>query len=183
MITKGEITNIGRGLSSGFTVTLNLPDAILPELQKLEEQALTIEFKKYRNHRSGEANAYFHVLVGKIASVLHTSAISVKNTMIGRYGQPELMNDKLELITTQIEPQEMAEQEYLHTVLVHTKAIKDKVFYTYRVQRGSHTYDTKEMSELIDGTVQEAKDLGIETLPPDEIKAIEMAWKGPKRDA
>ena len=37
--------------------------------------------------------------------------------------------------------------------------------------RGSHTYDSKEMSRLIDGTVSEAKELGIETMPLDELKA------------
>lgn len=42
--------------------------------------------------------------------------------------------------------------------------------------RGSHTYDTKEMSELIKGTVQEAKALGIETATPQEIKEMEERW-------
>lgn len=34
---------------------------------------------------------------------------------------------------------------------------------------GSSTYDTKEMSELINGLVTECKEQGIETLPPDEL--------------
>lgn len=43
--------------------------------------------------------------------------------------------------------------------------------------RGSHTYDTKEMSRLIDGTVEEAKELGIETLTPDQVERMKQAWK------
>lgn len=43
--------------------------------------------------------------------------------------------------------------------------------------RGSHTYDTKEMSELIKGTVAEAKELGIETATPQEIKEMEERWR------
>lgn len=35
------------------------------------------------------------------------------------------------------------------------------------VMRGSHTYDTDEMAKLIDGTVYEAKELGIETMTPE----------------
>ena len=34
---------------------------------------------------------------------------------------------------------------------------------------GSSTYDKKEMSELINGLVTECKELGIETLPPEEL--------------
>jgi hypothetical protein len=33
------------------------------------------------------------------------------------------------------------------------------------------------MSILIEGIVSEAKEMGIETLPPDEIKALKESWK------
>lgn len=33
------------------------------------------------------------------------------------------------------------------------------------------------MSVLIDGTVADAKDLGIETLPPAELQAMKERWK------
>ena len=51
-----------------------------------------------------------------------------------------------------------------------------KLYRVYVVMRGSHTYDTKEMSRLIDGTVQEAKEHGIETLPPDELERMMSTW-------
>ena len=41
---------------------------------------------------------------------------------------------------------------------------------------GSSTYNTKEMSVLIDGIVYEAKELGIETLPPDELERMKVEW-------
>ena len=37
-------------------------------------------------------------------------------------------------------------------------------------------FRSKEMSILIDGTVQEAKDLGIETMTPDELDRIKQEW-------
>ena len=52
-----------------------------------------------------------------------------------------------------------------------------KLFRINLVMRGSHTYDTKEMSELIKGTVAEAKELGIETATPQEIKEMEERWR------
>ena len=44
------------------------------------------------------------------------------------------------------------------------------------VMRGSHTYNTREMAHLIDMTVQEAKELDIETLPPQEIERMMKQW-------
>lgn len=37
--------------------------------------------------------------------------------------------------------------------------------------------DTKQMSILIDGIVQEAKQLDIETLPPAELTRLKEGWK------
>ena len=47
----------------------------------------------------------------------------------------------------------------------------------FAFMRGSHTYNTAEMSRLIDGTVAEAKQLGIETLPPSELERMKAAWE------
>lgn len=45
---------------------------------------------------------------------------------------------------------------------------------------GSSTYDTKQMSVLIDGVVSECQELGIETLPPDEIQDLKNRWGSPQ---
>jgi hypothetical protein len=41
---------------------------------------------------------------------------------------------------------------------------------------GSSTYNTKEMSVLIDGVVSECKELGIETMTPDELAGLKNEW-------
>lgn len=46
----------------------------------------------------------------------------------------------------------------------------------YKIYRGSHTYDTKEMSVLIDGTVADAKELGIDTITPAELQEMKERW-------
>ena len=50
-----------------------------------------------------------------------------------------------------------------------------EVFF-YRVYRGSHTYNSAEMAKLIDGTIAECKDQGIETLPPHELNRMLERW-------
>ena len=45
-----------------------------------------------------------------------------------------------------------------------------------RAYYGSSTYNTKQMSRLIDSIVQDCKDLGIETLPPEKLAAMKEEW-------
>ena len=41
---------------------------------------------------------------------------------------------------------------------------------------GSSTFNTKEMSVFIDGIVSECKELGIETLPEEELERMKAQW-------
>lgn len=177
MQAKAKIKQISYGIDGGYSVMLDITETTLEDLKRLEPEFLSIELKKYRKQRSRDANAYFHVLVGEMAAVLRVSRQQIKNLLIGRYGQPEIIDDKNVYFTTQLEPEYAQELNEPHLVLTHTNCKGDKVFYSYMVMRGSHTYDTKEMSILIDGTVQEAKDLGIETLTPYELERMKALWK------
>ena len=47
-----------------------------------------------------------------------------------------------------------------------------------RLYYGSHTYDSKEMSDLITGICEDAEELGIQTTTPDEIARMNALWKG-----
>ena len=130
---------------------------------------LTIEVSKEKKKRSLDANAYFHVLVSKIAGAVHSSNTEVKNRLIREYGQYEYIDGQIP--TFLIKPEYL--EKYLNAEGIH---FKQEGFSGDRarlaVMRGSHTYNTAEMSRLIDGTVQEAKELGIETLPPDELRRL-----------
>lgn len=48
---------------------------------------------------------------------------------------------------------------------------------------GSSTYNTQEMSDLINGTVSDANGLGVDTITPDEIAHMLAAWKASGSDA
>jgi hypothetical protein len=43
--------------------------------------------------------------------------------------------------------------------------------------KGSSEYDTAEMAKFIDAVVLEAKELGIETLPPAELERMKSLWQ------
>lgn len=159
-------------------VTLSVNEDIRQEYEKLKDKdKLSIEIKQFRQKRSLNANAYFHVLVGEIAQVLTISAVRSKNIMLGRYGQPELLDDGSHaIIKSNIPLTKMLEHESIHCTCVGSKQENGNEVLFYKIIRGSSTYNTKEMSVLIDGTVQEAKELGIETLTPNEIKRMKEQW-------
>lgn len=48
----------------------------------------------------------------------------------------------------------------------------EEMGHAYIVIRGSHTYDSKEMSRLINGLVQECRQQDIETMTPAEIEEM-----------
>lgn len=55
--------------------------------------------------------------------------------------------------------------------------VKDKEFIHYKVLIGSSQYDTLEMGVLIDGIIQEAEQLGIQTMTPAELQVIKEMRK------
>lgn len=181
MECTGKIKSLGIDLlSNKYTVELALNENKLDQLQNLKDKdKLSFKINQYRKKRSLDANAYFHVLVGKIAKILNPpiSEQRCKNILICRYGQQLLdNNDSPVYMKVNIDAETMLEQETIHCLPCGEKTENGITTNFYRVYRGSHTYDTKEMSVLIDGTVQEAKELGIDTYTPAQIKEMEERW-------
>lgn len=175
MQCRGRITQISRDiLTRGILVTMALTEVSEQALQTIVSMDdLAIEIKKYRAKRSLDANAYFHVLVGKIADALTISKAKAKNMLICKYGQPQLLPDGSIMVYKTNAPEEfMWEQESIHAIPIR---YEEKATF-YKIYRGSHTYDTKEMSVLIDGTVADAKELGIETMTPVELAEMKERW-------
>ncbi len=176
------------GISSNYitqrfelSIAVNEPKVLTDGYEELKNyEMLDIRIKKHTNKRSLDANAYFHVLVDKLADKLRISKVRCKNMMIGRYGQP-LFIDESEtaeaVIKTNIPVEQMLESETVHCMPCGRKVEEDKELIFYKIFRGSSTYNTKEMSVLIDGTVSECKEQGIETLAPEELERLLKSWK------
>ena len=169
----GRIVECSRSLTGNLRVTFEVDS--LDELRGMEDKEITLEAKISRNKRSLNANAYFHVLVGKIAEKLTISKAKAKNILLGKYGQREMVDDG-PLIISILENVDMYEREDIHCIPVGHGVVNGRDFTHWALVRPSHEYDTKEMAALIDGTIADAKELGIETLSENEIKRMEAAW-------
>lgn len=134
-----------------------------------------IEIGKAKKKRSKDANAYFHVLVGKIADKCRMSKIACKNIMLSRYGQYEFHEGKRLVISVDSDI-DMMNREDIHCSALGYREIDGKSFTDYAIMKPSHEMDSKEMAHLIDGVVDEAKDLGIEVMTPTELERMKSLW-------
>ena len=173
METTGRVENITKDWKSDKLIISFLVDSIPTDLEDLQNKNLDVVAKPHRDKRSLNANAYFHVLSGKIAEKLGTSLTHEKNRMIREYGQYEVIDGMIPTLTAK----EKYEDKMLDIEGVHLKVVeRPGGTVKMAVMRGSHTYNTAEMSRLIDATVEEAKELGVETLTPDQLERMKASW-------
>lgn len=137
------------------------------------------EIREYeeKKKRSLSANAYFHLLVGKIASVMKLSTIEVKNQMVCDYGT---YNDSPKAIAMSADVDWLKQDSmHLQPTTQFFENSKGVMFRSYFVMKPTHLLDSKEMAKLIDGTIQEAINVGIpeeELLTPAERAKMIAKW-------
>jgi len=137
----------------------------------------TLEVKPKRRKRSLDANAYLWVLCNKIAEVIRSTAEEVyKNAIrdVGVFRDVPIPKEDAGMIAAGWKNNGIG-----------WLCLEDKRSYSdgtvmLRFWKGSSVYDTKEMSRLIDWIVEEAQELGIETMPPDELLRLKNSWQAAK---
>ena len=135
-----------------------------------QDEDKEFEIKPYRKARTNRQNSYYWVLIAKLADKLRLSKIELHNQMLRDYGQPYIIEG--EQVYSMFPDTEETEAKLLREEFFHvapTTNVRSGAkhnYRAYRLLRGSSTYNTEEMSILLDGLIQEAKNVGVETLPP-----------------
>lgn len=135
------------------------------------------DIKEHKARRSLDSNAYFHVLCDKLRQKLGMSMARCKNHLIADYGQIEYIDDEPLIYKTNAPEDRMMELETTHTKCIKVGEENGRTVYFYRIYRGSHTYNSAEMAQLIAGTVEECKAQDIETATPRELAEMAAAWE------
>ena len=162
--------------TSDPVLSFRITEGELEDPQSWEGKPLTITVKEKKKQRSLDSNAYFHLLCDRLREKLGISMSRCKNILISRYGQIEYIDNEQVVIKTNIPPDKMYEYETLHCIPCGVDIQNGKEINYYRVYRGSHTYDTAEMTRLIKGTIEECEQVGIVTLTPAEIERMLGRW-------
>ena len=144
----------------------------LSSIEELKEDKLSIEIKKYKNKRSLDANAYMWVLISKLEEKLNISKDIIYKDAIRNIGVYEVIPVKNEAVERFIEAWT---KNGLGWVCETTKS-KLEGYTNILAYYGSSTYNTAEMSRLIDFVVQECKQLNIETMSRTELDSLIESW-------
>lgn len=172
-----DFTGYVKGLSRDFesnmvNITFQIDtDTSITAIQSLNQfERYDIHVAKHKNRRSLDANAYLWVLCGKIASKVHSHKDAVYEEMLQRYGV-FYKDDNGYVVVTVKKDVDMTK------VGGHWKLYRQEgLFNSYLMIKGSSEYNTEEMTHLLDGVIDEAKTLDIDTVTITEKDKMLERW-------
>lgn len=169
MEKTGRFAGISKDLRTGKTILQfeldGNPDASIDEISRYEK--LTIIAKPYRQKRSLNANAYLWECLGQMAQAMIPPADKwdVYLLMLKRYGKYTYIVIKpnaVDRMRAMWRESEVIGEISINGVL----AVQMLCYY------GSSTYDSKEMSVLLDGVVSEMKNMGLVPPPTEDMRRV-----------
>lgn len=164
---KAKIKDLTISLSGEQNITFALQkgEDARQLYDNLNGKDLELTVKKYHPKRSINANRYCWKLIGEIAKCLKTTNEEIYLDMLIKYGQIDTIQLKKEIDVSRY-------VDYYNLIEA------DLDTNTYLIAVGSSKYNSSEMSRLIEGIVDDAKSLGIQTETPNEIARMVSLWKG-----
>lgn len=176
----GRLSNIEMSYSNGKTLLTFEADGNTQTLFKMFDELrnapkLTCKVGKFRERRSLDANAYCWTLIGKIAEKTNVSNSEIYRAAIKEIG------GNCDVVCVKTEAVEALCNGWTRNGLGwQTDTMPSKIEGCTNVvlYYGSSSYDTAQMSRLINIIVQDCLDLGIETRSPEEIESLLRAWGG-----
>jgi hypothetical protein len=163
--------------SDGFhlvlTVSPEFKNTVKNFCETLEDKVYTATLKPYRP-RSINANSYFWALIGKISEKTRVPQSEIYKSMVKEIG------GNSEVVCVQNKALDKLISGWSHNGLGWVTDILDSKIdgcTNVILYSGSSTYDTAQMSRLIDLAVQECQQQDIEVLPPDKLQLLKEEWK------
>ena len=148
---------------------------IIEWVNTLDDALYELDIKKHRKKRSLNSNNYSWKLTDQLAEKMLVAGVKISKEemhaeMIFRYGQV-MYDENGEQVTYSTSQNVNMPEFFPYAKEIGESELNGKVFRHYRIYRGSHTYDSKEMSVFISGIVEECKEQGIDCDLP-ETKAL-----------
>lgn len=152
-------------------ITFTCDKSILRQFESLKDDIdLTVQVKEYRQKRSLSQNAYMWVLLDEIAKAVNRSKEDVYRELVKDYGVFEIIPLKDEAVKRFNHNWAKNGLGWFTDVLGKSKL---KGYTNLIVYYGSSTYNTKEMTRLLDAVINECQELGINTMTLSEIMLLQ----------
>ncbi len=141
--------------STGLNLNLIIFDEaeVLDNVSKLSGE-VDVTIKGLKHKRSKNANDYFWEIVGQMADKLRSTKEEIYFEQLKKYGQS--------ITVTVKEDVDLSRAGFKYYERIQDGLKNGVKFVAYRVFIGSSQYNTQEMSVLIDGTRQDAAEMGIQ---------------------
>ena len=155
---KARIKGLTMSLDGGQELTLSLPGDWREEYGKLKDAEVDVEIKKYREKRSLDSNSLLWCCCREIGQALGIPDVEVYRKAVADAGEYEPLPIKAVAVDTFSRRWESKGLGWFVQVMDDSKLKGYKLVKAYY---GSSTYDTREMSKLLDYVVGEAKQIGL----------------------
>lgn len=178
MECTGKVIEANMNLATGkycVTFEINESQILIDNFDEIkDEEKLSIKAVKYRKKRSLDANSFAWVLLHKMAGKLGRNAEDLYRDYIRGFGVCEIIPIREDAIERWQSVWKSKGYGWITEDMGECRTIKG--YHNIKCFYGSSSYNTKEMSQLIDAIVQDCKDLGIDTATPDEIERMKAVW-------
>lgn len=166
---KARLVDLTMSFSGKQRLTLELDADFREDYDALHDSTVEVTVKKYRKGRSLDANAYSWALIDKIARRLRLTKAEVYRNAIRTIGG---VSETVCVVDKAVD--RLCQVWSRNGLGWQTETFPSKIEGCTNVilYYGSSSYDTEQMSTLIDFLVQECKALGIETMPPEELESL-----------
>lgn len=149
---------------SQVCLPLNLSAEQIKKIKSIlnKDNNATITIEPFYEARSLNANAYAWKLCDLIAQAVKSDKDTIHEQMLLKYGVFATYSIKSDIVDS-------ACRNFDYYRILGESELKGVKFTHIQAVVGSHKYNSKEMHRFIEGIVQEAQDLEIETIPQKEI--------------
>lgn len=135
-----------------------------------QDREKMFEIKEYFENRTNRANRLMWDCLGDLAVALKTDKWSVYLLMLKRYGKYTYVCVKPNVVDA-VKKQWRECEEIGEIDINGQKAVQLLCYF------GSHTYNTKEFSTLLDGIISEMKEMDIPTPIDKELERAVAEWE------
>ena len=167
MECTGKLVDISLDFLSGkyrLTFEINEQSALDEGYEEIKDcDKLAIKAVKFKNRRSLDANRLLWLCIGKIASELKVDAWEVYLKMLKRYG-------KFTYIVVKENAVDAVRAQWRETEIVGDITVNGQKAVQMLCYFGSSQLNTKEFSCLLDGVIDEMRQMGLQPPMGEEVK-------------
>ena len=178
---RGRLTGFSLNRDGTQNITVTVAADFGGMYDELKDADIEVEIKKVAHHRSLQANAYAWVLIDEIATRTGIKKSEIYRSAIREIGGVSkwmmMQADAVETFRQIWEKQGLGNQVEIVALDENSGLCEIMVWF------GSSTYDTRQMSALLESLIQDAEALGIPTITPAEEEKMLSRWARKKGQA